>query len=206
MSTQQLFKRSCGRCRPRNGPYASIGVHSARPAIATARPRTTAAAPARFTHRHTTSSSSHYHHENESSYGDDIFEPPLLPEPLWHDLKAVTSKSQLSGSARKVDRCVLLSGMFNAGLYYARPGKDLKCACQHKHAKLPACVARCTLTRIVTTCSVARYQQLAQEWNKDKFLRSTAGGRPRKNVGFRAAFAAAHESTRADLDNAKADR
>jgi hypothetical protein len=34
-----------------------------------------------------------------------IFEPPLLPEPLWSDIKSVTSKAQLSGSARKVDRC-----------------------------------------------------------------------------------------------------
>jgi hypothetical protein len=46
---------------------------------------------------------------------------------------------------------------------------------------------------------VARYHQLQQQWNKDPFL-----NRPRKQLGFQAAFAAAHERAEAELDDLKA--
>ena len=53
-------------------------------------------------------------------------------------------------------------------------------------------------------CRVARYQQLQQRWSKDSFLlHNTTGGRPRRNLGFQAAFAAAHEATEADLEALK---
>lgn len=53
-------------------------------------------------------------------------------------------------------------------------------------------------------CSVARYQQLQQQWKRDSFLQH-ASGKPRKNMGFQKAFAAAHEATQRDLDDFKED-
>ena len=52
-------------------------------------------------------------------------------------------------------------------------------------------------------CRVARYQQLQAQWSRDRFLQSTS--KPRKNVGFQRAFAAAHEASRADLEELKAE-